>query len=610
MYLALNRLRKMPSYTKATLRVACDGILFIVGVLIAWVIFDENHDNAKVGVGLGLAFMLCVYYGFGLYRNVLSESDPLEQLGIIVLGVIGGNICYSIFNGSHFWLGLVCSSVLTINLLIILRIVGFKKTRNKRQIRRIAIYGAGVRGINLTNAIVNSRDKELVFFVDDNSKLQGRKIRGKEVLSLEAAINKAKCFKIDELVLAVESLSVEKRQIILSAFSVTAVKIYKASDLDDCISLNRKASPYRPFDIDELLGRSPVLARDDLLAKNFSGESIMITGAGGSIGSEICRQICKLNPAKIILIDSSEHALYEIDRYLRSKRIGTIVPIIGNVLNINLLIKACVENNVTVIYHAAAYKHVPMVEQNVSESVNNNVFGSLNIAIVAEQCRVSKVVLVSSDKAVRPTNIMGATKRLCEMIFQARAALNQNGLTTFCMVRFGNVLGSSGSVVPLFKEQILEGGPITLTNKEITRYFMSIPEAAQLVIHSANLAANGDLFVLDMGNPVKIFDLAKIMIYLSGMTLKSDDNPFGDIEIKITGLRPGEKLHEELVIDGDIENTIHEKIFRVREAFIEWQNLQVALDRISHAVCLDDQNVIIRELEILVNGFKRNTICQ
>jgi FlaA1/EpsC-like NDP-sugar epimerase len=339
-------------------------------------------------------------------------------------------------------------------------------------------------------------------------------------------------------------------------------------------------------DIDDLLGREPVSPHSDLLQSNIYNKVVMVTGAGGSIGSELCRQIIRLQPTKLVLFELSEFGLYQIDRELnelvQQKQLNVeIVPIIGSVQRINRVENVLKAFSVETVYHAAAYKHVPLVENNIVEGVRNNVFGTMYAAQAAVKAGVDTFVLVSTDKAVRPTNVMGATKRMAELVLQALA--NQQSSTRFCMVRFGNVLGSSGSVVPLFRKQIKDGGPVTLTHNDITRYFMTIPEAAQLVIQAGAMGKGGDVFVLDMGEPVRIRDLAVKLIRLSGLDVKDELNPHGDIEIQCTGLRPGEKLYEELLIGDNVETTDHERIMTASEVMLPWEKLEVIINELDDA---------------------------
>jgi FlaA1/EpsC-like NDP-sugar epimerase len=360
------------------------------------------------------------------------------------------------------------------------------------------------------------------------------------------------------------------------------------------------------LDIDDLLGREPVMPNHILLAKNVHKKVVMVTGAGGSIGSELCRQIFKIEPIKILLIEQSEFALYNIHKELEEKRASSdvvLVPLLASVQDEDRMREILSTWRPDTVYHAAAYKHVPLVEHNPAAGIKNNVLGTLYTAMVAAENGVTDFVLISTDKAVRPTNVMGASKRLAEMVLQAIAENTKNTSTRFCMVRFGNVLDSSGSVVPKFRQQIREGGRITLTHPEVTRYFMTIPEAAQLVIQAGAMAKGGDVFVLDMGQPVRIMDLARRMVELSGLIVRDEQNPDGDIQIDITGLRPGEKLYEELLIGDDPKSTLHPRIMRAQEDFIPWGELEHKLKAIEIALRKSDISAIRLILRQMVAGF-------
>jgi FlaA1/EpsC-like NDP-sugar epimerase len=365
-------------------------------------------------------------------------------------------------------------------------------------------------------------------------------------------------------------------------------------------------SDVRELDIDDLLGREPVMPNHILLAKNVHNKVVMVTGAGGSIGGELCRQIFQIGPTKILLIEQSEFALYNIHKELEEKRAGSdvvLVPLLASVQDEDRMREILSTWRPDTVYHAAAYKHVPLVEHNPAAGIKNNVLGTLYTAMAAAENGVTDFVLISTDKAVRPTNVMGASKRLAEMVLQAFAANTKNASTRFCMVRFGNVLDSSGSVVPKFRQQIREGGRITLTHPEVTRYFMTIPEAAQLVIQAGAMAKGGDVFVLDMGQPVRIMDLARRMVELSGLIVRDAQNPDGDIEIDITGLRPGEKLYEELLIGDNPKSTLHPRIMRGQEELIPWNQFEAKLKSLELALNVNDVGVIRLMMQQLVTGY-------
>jgi FlaA1/EpsC-like NDP-sugar epimerase len=429
----------------------------------------------------------------------------------------------------------------------------------------VAIYGAGEAGAQLAQAMRHSDEYRPVCFFDDKHALNDRTIAGLRVFHTDKLVELVSAHGIRTVVIAIPSVSPERLRDIMQRLGqagVTTKILSRLVDLSD-----DKATPrdsIRELKFEDLLGRAPVPPRVDLFARCVRGKHVLVTGAGGSIGSELCRQIATLTPARLHLLDHSEYALYTIRQELATRFPELPVEAhLGSVCNADL-VGRILREGVQTVYHAAAYKHVPLVESNIVEGLRNNVVGAQVVAEAAAKAKVETCVLISSDKAVRPTNIMGASKRIAELIFQAAAA-RHGSQTTFCMVRFGNVLGSSGSVIPLFQRQIARGGPLTITHPEVSRYFMLIPEAAQLVIQAGAMAKGGDVFVLDMGEPVRILDLARTMIAMSGLTEKTPQNPNGDIEIKFVGLFPGEKLHEELLTDGVVFPSEHPRIMRMKE---------------------------------------------
>ncbi|MBV1913228.1 MAG: polysaccharide biosynthesis protein, partial [Cycloclasticus sp.] len=399
-----------------------------------------------------------------------------------------------------------------------------------------------------------------------------------------------------------------RRNQIIALLEPYPVKVKTLPTLADIAEGEVTVDDIRDVEIEDLLGRDQVLPNESLMAKNIYNKVVMVTGAGGSIGAELCRQVLKQKPKELVLFEHSEFALYAIERDLKkhlSSGEVTIKPVLGSVTDKNRISLACQSTKVETVYHAAAYKHVPLVEQNPREAIKNNILGTLYTADAALGAGAKDFILISTDKAVRPTNTMGASKRMAELVLQALSDKYKDvSATQFTMVRFGNVLGSSGSVIPLFKQQIKQGGPVTVTDPKIIRYFMTIPEAAQLVIQAGAMAKGGDVFVLDMGDPIKILELAKRMIHLSGLEVKDDDTPHGDIEITFTGLRSGEKLYEELLIGDDVMNTEHEKIMRANESMIPWSDLSVLIDRLEQAI-IDNNDIEIRAvLSESVAGYK------
>jgi FlaA1/EpsC-like NDP-sugar epimerase len=434
-----------------------------------------------------------------------------------------------------------------------------------RSDRPVLIYGAGEAGVMLANALRRQNSRSLVGFLDDSLALQGRDVSGLRVFAANEMVDLVAQHGVREVILSIPSLGSRRRQEIIAELSQHGVKIRALPHLADLIGGKYLVSQIREIDIDELLGRSSVPADDILVQKMIEGRTIMVTGAGGSIGSELCRLIVKWAPQRLILFESNEYALYQIERELSALKDRSIVPILGSVTERSLLEHAVHHYGVQVIFHAAAHKHVPLVEANALEGIRNNVFGTYNVAQVALECGVQILVLISSDKAVRPTNVMGATKRWAELIIgnAQRRANQRHSKQLFSSVRFGNVLGSNGSVVPLFKEQIAQGGPVTLTDPGMTRYFMSIHEAAELIVQAGALSHGGDVLLLEMGEPILIRDLAENMIRLAGFSVRSPESPDGDIEIVVTGKRPGEKMYEELFYDeNNAQETKHPKIMR------------------------------------------------
>ena len=470
---------------------------------------------------------------------------------------------------------------------------------------RVLIYGAGDAGVQLSLALKNSNKLHSVGFIDDNKDLQGSSISGSNVYSvndIEELIHK---LKVDEVLIALPSASRSDRFTIIDKLERYPVIVRSLPGLTELAQGKVKIDDLLQVSIKDLLGRKSVEPNESLLGKNITNKTVCVTGAGGSIGSELCRQIALLKPKALILFDINELALYSIDKELNNVNTQysfNIYPILGSVNNKNRTKSIFKRFNVDTIYHAAAYKHVPMVEFNNNEGVENNIFGTFHCAVAAIDSGVKNFVLISTDKAVRPTNTMGATKRAAELILQA-FAVKQNR-TTFSMVRFGNVLGSSGSVIPLFKKQIIEGGPVTVTDKKIIRYFMTVNEAVELTIQAGAMGTGGDVFVLDMGKPVKIQELAEKMIQLSGLQVKDEFNPEGDIEIKYTGLRAGEKLYEELLIGDNVSETDNPLIMRAKEDKLNWDNLKLLLENLRVVNDSDDHEKLRNLLIEIVPGFK------
>lgn len=533
---------------------------------------------------------LFCFIKLGLYNAILRYVTIKIMKAILVVSSISSIIMLII----AYALQISMPRSITILYFILLTIVitGVRllfriiTTYDRDQKDNVIIYGAGDSGRQLLTALNQMNNYSAIAFIDDDEKLQKSYLHGVKIYSPELLPKLIEKYSVKKILLAMPSASMSRRKEIINALTYLSCEVLSIPKIEDIIAGKSKISTLNKVSIDDLLGREPIQPVPELLAANVANKIVMVTGAGGSIGSELCRQIITQKPKVLILFELSEFGLYAIESELNTRIKEThsdieLIPIIGTIQNKEHLSKIMRTFKVNTIYHAAAYKHVPLVEYNVIEGVKNNVFGTLNCAIAALESDVETFVLISTDKAVRPTNTMGTTKRVAELILQALA--KQQSKTRFCMVRFGNVLGSSGSVVPLFKKQIEQGGPITLTHPEITRYFMTIPEASQLVIQAGAMGTGGDVFVLDMGDSVRIIDLARRMIQLNGLTEKSQSNPNGDIEIKISGLRPGEKLYEELLIGDNVHQTQHPRIMTAKEIMLDWNKLEPKLQELNDA---------------------------
>jgi len=467
--------------------------------------------------------------------------------------------------------------------------------------KNILIYGAGKAGVQIAESLKKTNDYNVVGFIDDDLNKISTIVNSTEVFSFDdinILINKR---SVKSLILAIPSAKQNQRQEILKKLSRYPLEVKSLPNLDDIENDLITLEQIKFVEVDDILGREVVLPKKELLQKNIQNGNILITGAGGSIGAELSRQIKELKPSLVVLLDNSEFNLYNVHYELTITNGVKVVPVLATVTNYNQIYNVIKKYKIDTIYHAAAYKHVPMVELNVVSGVYNNVIGTFNIAKAAKDLDVKNMVLISTDKAVRPTNVMGASKRLSEFILQAYAA--EKSTTCFSMVRFGNVIDSAGSVVPLFRHQIKKGGPVTVTHRNITRYFMSIPEAVQLVLQSGSMAKGGDVFVLDMGDPIKILDLAYRMIHLSGLKPIDNDNPDGDIQINFTGLRPGEKLYEELLIGDDVIQSKHPRILQAREEKLSMDKVLLFIELIKKSRDLQDENLIKDLLQEYVKGY-------
>ena len=580
---------------------------------LVWVIFGAPVVASIIFVRFGLYRAVIRYIGFkALWAIVQAVS-----LYALVWGAIGFMVATDGIPRSVILINWVLSLLAIGGVRIFARALLSENTnfkflmfnfelngKSQGDKKRVLVYGAGDAGVQLVSALSHSSEYNPVGFVDDLKELQGNQITGLNVYSIDAIEGVISKLRVDEVLIAMPSASRTKRLDIINILESYPVLVRMLPGVAELAEGKVSIGDLREVSIKDLLGRDTVVPNKELLSKNITNKVVVVTGAGGSIGSELCRQIVFLKPKALILYEMSELALYTIEKELSNIGMHSmdLYPILGSVNNKTRLTNVFKRFGVDTVYHAAAYKHVPMVEFNNTEGVDNNIFGTLNCAQAAIDTGVKTFVLISTDKAVRPTNTMGATKRSAELVLQALSAKQSD--TKFTMVRFGNVLGSSGSVIPLFKQQIKVGGPVTVTDVNMVRYFMTIPEAVELVIQAGAMGLGGDVFVLDMGKPVRIDDLAKKMIRLSGLEVKDESNPDGDIEIKYTGLRPGEKLYEELLIGDNVSETDNPLIMRAQEEMLAWDELEPILNNLQTAIQDCDQHKLRELLIELVPGFK------
>ena len=619
----INQLLILPRSVKKGIFLLLDLILILFAYWFAWIIrvdiaTEIFSTKSWLLILLTAAFSMACFIRLGLYRAVIRYIN----VKMITTTLIGSVLSVTFLVVASYFIELkLPRSVPVIYFLLLLvslsgtrlAIRGLLQSSAKQNGAPVLIYGAGQSGRQLLEAIRHVHEYNAVAFVDDNKQLHKTTIHGINVFDpnrIEYLIDR---YAISKILLAIPSANKEERKKIIHRLEPLPCEVLSIPGMLDLVEGKVSITSLRKISVEDLLGREPVQPMPELLTANIHSKIVMVTGAGGSIGSELCRQIIHHQPSLLILYELSEFSLYSIDKELheliqtRSLSVP-IVSLLGSVQNRTRLNHVMQQYHVQTIYHAAAYKHVPMVEHNTIEGIQNNVFGTWYCAQAALDARVETFVLISTDKAVRPTNTMGASKRMAELVLQALS--QHGGPTRFCMVRFGNVLGSSGSVVPVFQRQIEQGGPVTLTHPEITRFFMTIPEASQLVIQAGAMGQGGDVFVLDMGESVKIIDLARQMIRLSGFEPKDEQHPEGDIEIRITGLRPGEKLYEELLIGDDVSGTEHPRILTANEAMLPWPQLQLLLDDLQAACEQDDQPKIRQLLMDAPTGFKpKDTIC-
>lgn len=609
----------LPRFKKQLIAALADAIcLPLTFILAIWLRYDGfNAELFAHYFWLILAvpaLSIPIFIRLGLYRAVIRYIDQ-KMVGVVVIGVTLSVLSLAFISVmTHitalsravfgiYWAGAILY-VGASRLLARAYLTGVD--RNEEAIS-IAIYGAGKAGVQLANALHSSDEYVCIAFIDDNKHLHGSSIAGIKVSAPGALPELIRQFELKEVLLAMPDISKARQKQILDQLEPHKLRIKVTPSIKSLLNGELRVQDIRDVEIEDLLGRDAVEPDARLLSICITDKNVMVTGAGGSIGSELCRQILRQQPRQLILLEMSEFALYSIEQELAGLRASLqltceIIPLLGSIHDSARLDRIFRSYQINTVYHAAAYKHVPLVEHNPIEGIRNNVFGTLQLAQAAMTAQVNHFVLISTDKAVRPTNVMGATKRLAELILQA-CARHQNH-TRFCMVRFGNVLGSSGSVVPLFRKQIMAGGPITLTHPEITRYFMTIPEAAQLVLQAGAMGEGGDVFVLDMGEPVRIIDLARRMVHLCGLEVKSEHTPDGSIEIHHVGLRPGEKLYEELLIGDKVEGTSHPLIMRAQESEIPWNQLHQLLQQLDTACQAFDHEQVRALLHQLVTEYE------
>ncbi|MCU1748486.1 polysaccharide biosynthesis protein [Pseudomonas sp. 6D_7.1_Bac1] len=639
-------LLSLPRRRKRILQVITDFLLVWLALWMAFVVrlgIDEMSNPFTQHFWLFIAapvIAIPLFIRFGMYRAVMRYfgNDALiaiikaVSLSALILGVVvywysnHQNVVPRSIIFNYWWLSLIMVGGLRLAMRQYFLGDWFSAaqhvpfTSRDDGLPRVAIYGAGAAGNQLVAALRMGRVMRPVAFIDDDKSIAERVISGLQVYKPKHIQRMIEATGAQEILLAIPSANRGRRREILGFLEGFPLHVRSVPGFMDLASGRVKVDDIQEVDIADLLGRDAVPAQSDLLEHCIKDQSVLVTGAGGSIGSELCRQILALQPTTLLLFEHSEFNLYSIlseleQRIARESLSVRLLPILGSVRNQDKLLDVMKTWHVDTVYHAAAYKHVPMVEHNIAEGVLNNVIGTLNTAQAALQAGVANFVLISTDKAVRPTNVMGSTKRLAELTLQAlsrelapvmfgdKTNVSRVNKTRFTMVRFGNVLGSSGSVIPLFHKQIKSGGPLTVTHPKITRYFMTIPEAAQLVIQAGSMGQGGDVFVLDMGEPVKIVELAEKMIHLSGLSVRSDKNPHGDIAVEFTGLRPGEKLYEELLIGDNVAATQHPMIMSANEDHLPWEVLKGKLTELLSAVERDDYARVRQLLRDTVSGY-------
>ena len=609
-----SKLESLPRNYKRALMLGADAVTLPFAY---WLAFNLRLDFQHLflsplelcTIALTVIVTMILFIRAGLYRAVIRYLG-IQAGWTLLRGAIASALALTFFG---FLLGVwhPRSVPLIYFVLVLIFVAGSRfivrqilHSSNGSNRRNVAIYGAGAAGVQAMMSLFNSPEYKPILFVDDDKSVQGRVFNAIPVMSVTKFKRQFENLGISDVLLAMPSVPRSRRREIIEGLSPLPVHVHTIPGMSDLVSGRARIEEIRDIDIEDLLGRDAVVPNQNLMHANIRGKVVMVTGAGGSIGSELCRQIACLDPKVLVLFEQSEFSLYKLENEIANlvdedKKIH-VIAVLGSILDQELLESTIVTFDVDTIYHAAAYKHVPIVEHNFIAGIRNNVFGTLNVAEVANRNSVETCILISTDKAVRPTNIMGASKRLAELVFQALSQVQEG--TCFTMVRFGNVLGSSGSVIPRFREQIAKGGPLTVTHPDIIRYFMTIPEAAQLVIQSGAMARGGEVFVLDMGEPVKIANLARKMVALMGLVVKDADGN-GDIEISYTGLRPGEKLYEELLIGDRVTQTSHPRVMQAQEFTMAWSNLKSVLNELEKLCKLGDCSGIRQLLTDIPIGY-------
>jgi FlaA1/EpsC-like NDP-sugar epimerase len=619
----LKKIISLNRYIKKIIAIIIDITLCIFCIWLAfWLRLEEIVPFKDISFNLiliSIVLSIPIFWWFGLYRTIFRFSG-FALIFVVSKSILLYGLIFFLIVGIYV-LPQVPRSIGVIQpMLFYFALIGFRffvkyllmnnqnLTKKLSKKKNVLIYGAGDAGRQLLSALENSNELKVVGLIDDNKQLHKQIMLGKIIFAPSKLENLIKTNNIKMILLAIPSINRSKRNQIIQNLNKHKLIIKTLPSIQEFVDDKITLSDIRDLDINDLLNRDSVSPRSELMFKNIKSKIVLVTGAGGSIGSELCRQVVRLNPKKLLLLEQNEFVLYKIYEELKLyKKNFEIVPLLANIQDETRLNEIFKTFNVETIYHSAAYKHVPLVEENICEGVNNNVYGTLSLAKAAVNNNVSNVVFISSDKAVRPTNIMGATKRLAELCMQGIYETIKKKNTIFAIVRFGNVLESSGSVIPKFKKQIKQGGPVTLTDNNVTRYFMTITEAAQLVIQAGAMSKNCEVFILDMGKSIKIKDLIHKMIKLSGLSIKDNSNLDGDIEIKVIGLRPGEKLYEELLIGDNPQKTDHEKIKKAQDPQIPFSQLEFELIDLKKSVLKNDVIEVKKILEKIVKSYKSNT---